>query len=414
MKVLVIDNGLYTPHAEALSDGGKNEVRFYKPWAKPFPTIEDYAVGHGYGDLKKEIWFFNHVLDSDMIVNFDVSGNDLIDYLRKVHKDKSIFGSGAGERLEHDRVFFKKWLEHLGLPIGPYKVIKGLDNLKKYLEKNPDKFIKTNIFRNDMESFHFGKWDDDKYLLDEKSVVLGMLKDEYTFIVEDPIDCACELGFDGFYSNGNYIPFTWGVEIAKNLYVGKVIKDIDEMPPCMTNTMEKFSALLDRMDYRGALSTEERLITKDESYFIDFCARIPAPLGQIYPVAIKNWAELVYKIGKKEDVEVECDYDYVGAFALSTEHSLEHHVKMMVEDKHLKDVRFQTVAQNKDGYFAVKGNTCVAVLVAGGDSPKEVLDKIKDAKEYVNAYGLEKDPVDGIDRQFEESLEGMKSIGIKF
>lgn len=414
MKIACIDNGLYTSQCESLNDGGKNEVVFCKPWAKPFPTIEDYSVGHGYGALQKEIWFFDHILDSDMIVNFDVSQNDLIHYLRQMHKDKSIFGAGRGERLEHDRVFFKQWLERLGLPVGPYKVITGVTALSNYLKKNPKKFIKTNIFRNDMESFFFGDWDDDKYLLDEKAVTLGMLKETYTFIVEEPIDCKCELGFDGFFSGGDYIPFTYGPEIAKNLYIGKVIKDIDEMPDCMVNTMERMQGLLERMDYRGALSTEERVISQDESYFIDFCARIPAPLGQIYPVAIKNWAELVYKVGKKETVEIECDHEYVGAFALSDEHAADHNVKLKIDPKHLKDVRFQTVAQNEDGYFAVKGNTSVVVLVAGGSSPAEVMDKLKEAKEYVDGYGLEKDPVDGIDKQFEEANEGMKSIGLKF
>lgn len=414
MKIAVIDNGLYTSQAEALNDKGQNEVIFCKPWAKPFPMIEDYAVGHGFGTLQKELYFFDHILSADMIVNFDVSNNDLIHYLRQMHKDKSIFGAGLGERLENDRVLFKEWLTKLGLPVGPYKVIKGITSLGNFLQENPNKFIKTNIFRNDMESFYFGKWDDDKYLLDEKAMTLGMLKESYIFIVEDPIECKCELGFDGFFTNGQYIPFTYGPEIAKNLYVGKVITDINELPECMTNTLEGIQGLLTRMDYRGALSTEERIISTDKSYFIDFCARIPAPLGQIYPVAIKNWAELVYKIGKKEDVEVKCDVQYVGAFALSDEHAIDHNVKIKVDEKHLDSIRFQTVAQNKDGYFAIKGNTSVCVMVASGESPEEVLRKLKECKDYVDGYGLEKDDVDGIDRQFEEALTGMKSVGIDF
>lgn len=414
MKIVVMDNGLYAMQAEALAEGGKNEVIYWTPWAKPFPTVDDYAKGYGYGKMKKEIWLFNHILDADMIVNFDVSNNDLIHYLKQVHPEKSIFGAGLGEKLEHDRVFFKKWLEHFKLPVGPYKVIQGLGNLRKYLEHNPNRFVKTNIFRDDMESFFFGKWEDDKYLLDEKAVTLGSLIDDYNFIVEEPIECACELGYDGFYGNGKYIPFSWGPEIAKNLYVGKVISDIDELPDCLANTLDTISPLLNRMDYRGALSTEERVITTQESYFIDFCARIPAPLGQIYPMAIKNWAELVYKVGKNEDVKIECDHAYVGAYALSSEHAATHNVKMLVKEKDLDSVRFQVVAKNKDGYFAVKGTTAVCVLVAGGDSPDEVIDKIKDAKKLVDAYGLEKDPVDGIDDQFQKALEGMESINIEF
>src|SRR5690348_637794 len=145
MKITVLDNGLYCSQAEALSEGGKNTVVYCKPWARPFPTVDDYAVGHGYGHLQKEVYCFDHLLDSDLIVNFDVSQNDLIHFLRQVLPKKAIFGAGLGERLEHDRVLFKKWLVQLGLPVGPYKVIKGLEALREYLKKNPKKYIKTNI-----------------------------------------------------------------------------------------------------------------------------------------------------------------------------------------------------------------------------------------------------------------------------
>ena len=270
------------------------------------------------------------------------------------------------------------------------------------------------IFRDDLESFFFGKYKDDKYLLDEKAVVLGILKETYIFVIEEPIECACELGYDGFYGNGKYIPFSWGPEIAKNLYIGKVINDIDEMPECLTNTLNTISPLLERMEYNGPLSTEERVISKTKSYFIDFCARVPAPLGQLYPVAINNWRELCVNIGNKKNVEIDCDFEYVGAFALSAEHALDHNVKIMVDQEHRKDIRFQMIAENKDGYFSIKGNTAVCVLVAGGKNPKEVINKLKEAKDFVNGYSLEKDTVDGIEQEFEEALDGMKSIGIKF
>lgn len=414
MKFLVTDNGLYTCQAEALSDNGKNEVRFCTPWSKPFPTYADYAIGKNYGNLKKELYFFDHIQSADCIVNFDVPQNDLMNYLKKVHPDKSIFGAGLGERLENDRVMFKQWLEKLGLAVNKYEVIVGLTNLKNYLKNNPKKFVKTNIFRNDMESFYFSNWKDDRYLLDEKLVVLGMHAEEYTFIVEEPIETECEIGYDGFFSNGKYIPFSYGYEICKNLYIGKVVEDMEELPEPLYETLDAFQGLLNRMDYRGSLSTEERIVSPSEHYFMDFCARIPAPLGQIYPIAIKNWPELVYKIGKKEDVKVECDSQYVGAFALSSEHAADHYVKIMVEDKHLKDVRFQMVSQNEDGYFAVKGNTAIVVLVAQGESSDEVLNKLLEAKDYVEAYGLEKDDIDGIQKQAQEAIKGGQKVGIKF
>lgn len=414
MKVLGIDNGLYIPQIEALSDNGKNEVIYYSPWGKPFPSIEDKMKGYGYGNLKKDLWFFNHVLDADLIVNLDVSNNDLIAYLRKVHPDKSIFGAGLGEKLEHDRVFLKRWLEHYKLPVGTYKVIKGMTALSNYLNKNPGKYVKTNIFRDDTESFFFSSWEDDEDILIERATTLGIFKETETFIVEDPIEAACQSGVDMFFGNGKFVPFSWGFEISKNLCVNKVVNDINDIPECLMKNIGALSPLMTRLDYRGAVSTEDRLVDKDTAYLIDFTARLPAPMGQMYPVFIKNWTEVIYNIGKNKDVEVECDYDYIGSFALSSEHALTHNVKMKLDPKHKNDVRFQMVGQDGDKVYAIKGNSVVCCLIAGGKSPQEVLDKLKKAKDYVDAYSLDKDPVDGIDKQFEDALKGLTSVGIKF
>ena len=414
MKILCIDNGLYVPQCEALSDNGKNTVVYYSPWGKPFPDVSDKMKGSGYGNLKKDLWFFNHVLDADCIVNFDVSNNDLIHYLRQVHPDKSIFGAGAGEKLEHDRVFLKKWLEHYKLPVGPYKVIKGITALSNYLKKNPGKYVKTNIFRDDTESFFFNSWEDDEEIINERAVTLGIFKETEVFVVEDPIEAACQSGVDMFFGNGKFIPFSWGFEISKNLCINKVALDLDEYPECLRNNFEPLAPLMKRMDYRGAVSTEDRVVSKDESYLIDFTARLPAPMGQMYPVFIKNWAELVYKIGKNEDVEVECDHDYIGSFALSSEHALTHNLKMKVDPKDYDKVRFQMVGQDKDKVYAIKGNSVVCCLVAGGKTPQEVLKKLKDASKCVDAFSLDKDPVEAIDQQFEDALGGLKKVGIKF
>lgn len=414
MKILGIDNGLYVPQIEALNDGGKNEVIYYSPWGKPFPSIDDKMKGYGYGTLKKDLWFFNHVLAADLIVNFDVSNNDLISYLRHVHPDKSIFGAGRGEKLEHDRIFLKKWLEHYKLPVGPYKVITGITALSNYLKKNPGKYVKTNIFRDDTESFFFRSWEDDEDLLNERAITLGIFKETEIFVVEDPIEAACQSGVDMFFGNGKFVPFSWGFEISKNLCVNKVALDLDEYPDCLRNNFETLGPLMAKMDYRGAVSTEDRVVDKDTSYLIDFTARLPAPMGQMYPVFINNWAEVVYNIGKNKDVEVECDHEYIGSFALSSEHALSHNVKMKVDPKHLDDVRFQMVGQVDDKVYAIKGNSVVCCLVAGGKTPQEVLERLKKAAGYVDCYSLDKEPVEGITAQFEDALKGLKSVGIKF
>lgn len=415
MKIVCIDNGLYCAQCEDLSDGGKNEVFFYTPWGRPFPSIEDFHKGHGYGNLKKELWPFYRIPEADMVVNFDVSNNDLIHYLRQQHPDKSVFGAGRGEKLEHDREFLKEWLKTKGMPVGPYKVVKGFSQLVKHLKTTKDtKWIKTNIFRGDMETFRYNSWDDDKYYLDEVAVILGLLKENYTFIIEDDIEAVVQSGSDNFFTKGQLVPFSWGFEIDKNLCVNKVINDIEDMPEELLGNLEALRPLMERMDYRGPVSTEERITKDHDSYLMDFTARLPAPMGQMYPVFINNWTEVIYKIGKNEVPEIDCDHNYIGSYCLNSEHARNNNVKIMVDPKHLKDIRFQMVAQNSDGYFALKGNEGVCVLVSGGNTPQEVLDKLKDAKQYVDAMGLDDSGLQAINHQFEEALEGVESLGIKF
>ena len=67
-----------------------------------------------------------------------------------------------------------------------------------------------------------------------------------------------------------------------------------------------------------------------------------------------------------------------------------------------------------DKVYAIKGNSVVCCLVAGGKTPQEVLKKLKDASKCVDAFSLDKDPVEAIDQQFEDALGGLKKVGIKF
>ena len=87
---------------------------------------------------------------------------------------------------------------------------------------------------------------------------------------------------------------------------------------------------------------------------------------------------------------------------------------MKIDPKDYDKVRFQMVGQDKDKVYAIKGNSVVCCLVAGGKTPQEVLQNLKDASKCVDAFSLDKDPVDGIDKQFQDALGGLKKVGIKF
>ena len=406
MKYLVIDSGLYVELANALSDGGKNVVYYYTPFGSAFPMHKEYAPGDGFGNLTKIKYFWDYVDQADCIVNFDVSSNDMINWLRKKYPEKSIFGSGLGERMENDRLIFKRTLEALELPVIPYKVIKGMTALRKYLESNPQKVVKINIFRKDFETLKCDDYLSVKQILDNRSVLMGPYSESDEYLVEDMIPCKVEAGFDGFFNGEEYGHLSVGYELDKNLYLGKVGGVV---PDILMETLDAFQPVFKRMNYRGALSTEERIVSRKEHYFIDPCMRCPLPLGVLYSRFINNWPEVVYNIGVGKPFDIDCDHKYVGAYALSTRNAEDYFALVQIKKGFEDDFRFMMACCDKDGnYYAVKGLETVVVVVAGGDSAEEVVEGLKEKAENVKAYGLEMDEIKGIDRIYDVIAEGRK------
>ena len=208
MKFLVIDSGLYAELANALSDGGKNKVYYYTNTESAFPSYKEYASGHNFEHIEKVKYFWDYVDEADVICSFDISSNDMIHWLRNNLPNKSIFGAGRGERMESNRIGFKKTLEALEMPVIPYKVIKGMTALRKYLEANPKKVVKIDIFRGDFETLKCDSYEAVKQILDDRAPLLGLYSEDCQFIVEDMVDCKCEAGWDGFVCDGISIPFS--------------------------------------------------------------------------------------------------------------------------------------------------------------------------------------------------------------
>lgn len=408
---LVQDKGLYVHQSEALSEDGKHRVVYHTPWETKDPHFRDYVIGKGFGNLEKTLYPEDFYEKADCIIFWDVSGNSLCNFLRKVYPNKSIWGSGLGERLENDRVLLKEWCAELGLPVNKYEVVKGVDNLRKYLKNNKDKYVKVNIFRGDMESFYSPDYDSIESVLDELAVTLGSSKNEYDFIVEDKIDTDVEAGADVIFNGTKFLsPMFCGYELHKNLYVAHVV---DELPAPLMETLDAFTPLLQKMNYRGALSTEEKIVSEKEHYFIDACMRLPNPLSALYPVMIENWADVVYNVGLGKDIEPKIRYKYVGAFGLTSLAAKEIFVKINIDKGHENDVRYQMVTGRDDKIYSIPGWEVVAILVAGGNTIDEVLQKLKDNAKYVNAHFLDKDPLQGID-MIKEVIKNGEKVGIKF
>ena len=128
-------------------------VELFVPWKGSYPTPIKTLIGEGLSGVVKVDNFFRDINKVDLFCFFDVGDGDIQDYLRS--NGKRVFGTGKGDALEYDRVGFKKVLEKVGLPVAPYKVVKGIIELRKELEKdeNNGRWVKVSTFRGICETF---------------------------------------------------------------------------------------------------------------------------------------------------------------------------------------------------------------------------------------------------------------------
>lgn len=405
---LVIDDGVLTELALGLAKDG-NKVKLYTNWPSSQPMWEEYAAGMGFTGVEKVMYFEDNFDWSDCVINFDVGCNDRIAFLRKHFPNKSIFGSGHGEKFENNRWGFKKILKECGLRVGRAERVIGITQLINALKEKKNVFVKIDVFRGLIESFYAKDYPSVSLLIDQITQSLGPFKETFPFIIEDAIPAKVEVGYDGFFNGQDYVyPCLTGIEMSKNGYIAKVS---DEMALPIKESMDKLKPALQRVDWRGCISTEERIVSRSEHYIIDICARSASPLGVLYPQFILNWPEVVYKIGLKQKVKLDIPYKYVGTFALSSQHAVNNWLELNIDEKDRGNIKLLMAAKNNGKYYAVKGYEKVVVLIAGGSSVDQVIFTLKKYAGKVSAYGLHTDEIEGIDK-IHGHIENAKKVGI--
>jgi hypothetical protein len=411
---LVWDSGGFSELANGLGKHGDKVIYFTPSTSDFLPKFSDHAIGKGYEHLEKpDEYFWDWVDKADCIVNFDVHGNDKIAYLRKHFPDKPTFGSGKGEKLENNRWGLKKVLKEIGMKVQKSQRVKGVTELKNLLQKEGDKFVKIDIYRGSVNSFYAKNYDEVKQLLTDIEYQLGPFKEEFYFVVEDCIDSDQEWGVDTFFAGGDYCkPFMYGIELSKDCYIGRVS---DYLPPQLMDTMTRFKPVLKQLDWRGCISTEEKIVNKTEHYFLDICARSPSPLGILYPEFIDNWPEAVYAMAQNNNVRLKIKHKYVCCVPLYSHHSKDSWVKLTFNPKDRTNIKLATGCKYGNDFYAVKGSDegLVAVVIGGGQTVKEATEQCKDYCGKVDCYGMEKSAVSGLD-DITKIVQDASKYGIEF
>lgn len=411
---LVIDNtGIFTEHASGLSKGGKNKVWYFCDWQTSFPMYTNYIPGYGLPGLEKVYDVGPYIDKADVVVNFDVNGNDLIGYLRE--HGKACFGSGKGHIIEDERELLKKTLEESGLAVQKYAVVKGIDKLREYLKDNSKQFVKIDRFRGEFESFYARNLKSVEVIIQGMEKSAGPMKNDLTFVVEEKIDCSTEYGVDGFTNSLDYIrPFLLGIEYQKSCYFARIT---DELPPQLEETMTKLKPMFKKYDWRGAFSTEEMIIDKKKHFFLDICARYFHPGSVLYTEAIRNYPEVIEAIAKRKMVRLDIKEKYWAAVPLDTGHAQDNWTYIDVKPEDRKFIKLGLGIQKGNEHYVApshNANMCVAaVIIAGGNSIDQVCTTLKERAEKVHAYGLGTTILNDLDK-INSIADAGRKIGVDF
>ena len=266
-QVLVIDNGLFPKMAIRLArDFGR--VFYYTPQGGQFPDINQCKLGEGLPDIERvDSIFFDGWEDVDQFVFCDVGFGFEQEHL--VALGKRVWGSRKGEDLELMRVQTKKLMKKLGLPVNPYKVIKGMEALREFIKENPGWFIKVDRYRGNFETFKAEDYDLVKSRLDEIQKSTGEWSTILPFVAESDLPDCVEVGTDGFTVDGQYPEKCLsGIEDKDAGYCG-VFGNYADLPEPVTRFNTRMAETFKEYQYRGFFSTEVRVGKDLEPYMID-------------------------------------------------------------------------------------------------------------------------------------------------
>lgn len=385
---LVIDNGLFTGLAQTLArEFGR--VLYHTPdWAKGFPSIQDAIIGDGFDEFERvnDIW---NVMDQvDICVFPDICHAGLQLHLEAI--GKRVWGARNGDSLEMVREKFLRQLEDVNLDVPDWRMITGLTNLRDYLKKHGDKYVKISRWRQDLETFHHIDYELSQTKLDELACRFGPLQERMPFIVVDPIECIAEVGYDGYCIDGQFPKQSaYGIECKNKGYIG-TMKKYSSLPKSVKEVNAALSPVLKTFRYRQFWSTEIR-VTDDSAFFIDPTCRLGMPSGDAQLALYDNVSEIIWHgaAGKLVDPKPKAMF---AAQALMSHSGREGTWRTLhIPDEVYDFVRLLYPCKIGDVYGISPSSKCedtIGSVIGVGDTLEEAINHLKD-----NAEALKQQPV---------------------
>lgn len=406
---MVIAHPLFVELAVRLArDFGR--VLYWNPGADAtFPVAQQGMVGTGmegvtvvdsWAGQKADLYVFPDLYQGNLQVELEKQG-------------KRVWGGRHGEELEIYRAVCKKLMEEAGLPVAPWKMVKGMDALREHLKAHKDQHVKIDRYRGNFETFFAQDYDLVLPKLDEIAHNLGPLQSVMEFMVEDDLPDRVEVGVDAYCIDGQYPASTLtGIEVKDMGYVGECMPWAT-IPEPLRRWNEVMAPHFARYGYRGFLSNEIRIGEDHEPYMIDACCRAGSPPNELYQEFYTNLSEIIWEGADGTLVEPEPIAKF-GVQVIGKSTWAENNPQPIdIDPKWRRNVKLYNPVCI-DGKFCVlpqEDNMTECLSVVGwGDTIEAALKMVEDASEGVRAYGL-KIPKGSADEAVEE-MQKLTAIGL--
>lgn len=404
-KVVVFDYGFFLPLARVIASASK-ELAYHTPFMSSLTRPEKAMIGEGIPDIINAPDFDDAIKEldpkRDWVCFFDVGEPGKQDQLRR--DGYTVFGMGPVEKWEQNRYFFKQQLEKLGLAVPVYKHIIGIEALQKELEKDPEWFVKINMFRGLSETFWAGiNWE---LRIKQLSHKAGAFAPKMEFIIEKRIE-GPEFGTDIFISKaGPFSKLLYGIEDKDCSYSCKVV-EYGSLPKPMLDVHKIIDPEIVKQGGNGMYSTEMRITEDLTPYFGDMSARSGSPPGEIICRTYKNFPEGCYAAAKGEKINLEEEKPYAAQVILKSpwcqgEASVVKYPEAVADLVMLRNLCY---IDGKYKFIPSEGCEIIGSAVGLGDSLEEaqaqaleVAEQVETDKIYYDKYTFER-----VDETIEES-----------
>lgn len=411
ITALVIDAGLFVELAVTLSQF-YGKVYYTIPSYSGFMRLNGPSIGKGLPGIEVVLDIFGpHFEEIDLFIFPDCYYGDIQMHL--VSLGKRVWGARMGEIMELDRIWMKETMKKLGLPVGPYQVVKGMDALREHLKKKKDQYVKISRYRGSFETFNAPDYKFIEPKLDEVEQALGPLKHSVELISEDELPDKFEIGSDMYCIDGQFPTATLaGPEIKDEGFVG-IFKKRSEMPEVLTRFDKIMSPMLKEFQYRGFYSTEVRVGKDKVPYMIDHCSRAASPPNELYQAFYRNLGDIIWQGAGGVCIDPVPVAKFGAEALIHSSWADSHWLPLDIPEEIRPYVKLRNAMFDRGRYYIVPlgvGLPEIGAVIGFGDTMEQAIDMVKEISEQVKGYYVEI-KVEAFDRAA-EAIEKGEEYGI--